>query len=321
MRADRLLSIMLILQAQGKTTTLALSEKLEVSRRTILRDIDALSIAGIPIHADAGHNGGVYLDEHYRVSLTGLTESEVRALFVFNQPSPLRDVGLGRAVEDTLLKLFAILPAQHRQEAEWIQQRILLDPASWWPPGETLPHLEILKVAVFGDYRIQVRYSHGDGRVVEHILEPYSLVAKASVWYLIARRDGELHTYRVSRLIAVETMNERFDRDATFDLTTYWHTHVHQFIANLPSFTFTLRLNANRLKLLRLYAEGGYTIRDTSPDGAVLTIDMRLTSLEEAKMLVLGLGTDADVIEPDELREAVLLQAQQMVTHLSVPFS
>ncbi|MDZ4671554.1 MAG: YafY family protein [Phototrophicales bacterium] len=317
MRADRLLSIMLILQAQGKTTTLALSEKLEVSRRTILRDIDALSIAGVPVHAEAGHGGGVYLDEHYRVSLTGLTESEVRALFVFNQPSPLRDVGLGRAVENTLLKLFAILPSQHRQEAEWIQQRILLDPASWWPPGKTLPHLETLKAAVFGDHHIQVRYEHGDGSVVERILEPYSLVAKASVWYLIARCDGELRTYRASRFIAVETMSERFERDVTFDIMKYWHTHVNEFIANMPSFAFTLRLNATRLKLLRLYAEGGYTIRDTSADGTVLTVDMQLTSLEEARMLVLGLGTDAEIIEPDELRKAVLLQAQQMVTHLS----
>jgi predicted DNA-binding transcriptional regulator YafY len=317
MRADRLLSIMLILQAQGKTTTHALAEKLDVSRRTILRDIDALSIAGVPVHADAGHGGGVYLDEHYRVSLTGLTESEVRALFVFNQPSPLRDVGLGRAVEDTLLKLFAILPAQHRQEAEWIQQRILLDPASWWPPGETLPHLETLKGAVFGDYQIQVRYEHGDGRIVARILDPYSLVAKASVWYLIARYDGELRTYRVSRFMAVDTLNEQFERDATFDITTYWHTHINEFIANLPSFAFTLRLNATRIKLLRLYADGGYTIRDTSPDGTVLTVDMRLTSLEEARMLVLGLGTDAEIIAPDELRQAVFLQAQQMIAHLS----
>lgn len=131
MRADRLLSIMLILQAHGKTTTLALAEKLEVSRRTILRDIDALNVAGVPVHAESGHGGGVYLDEHYRVSLTGLKESEVRAIFVSTQTAPLQDVGLGQAVEDTLLKLFATLPSLHRQEVEWIQQRILLDPASW----------------------------------------------------------------------------------------------------------------------------------------------------------------------------------------------
>ena len=317
MRADRLLSIMLILQAQGKTTTSALAEKLEVSRRTILRDIDALSVAGVPVHAEAGHGGGVYLDQHYRVSLTGLNEAEVRALFVSKQAGPLADVGLGRAAEDTLLKLFAALPSLHRREVERIQQRILLDPAAWWPQGEPLSHLETLQTAVFEDHRVQVRYERGDGQIVERILEPYSLVAKAGLWYVIARREGELRTYRASRFIAVEPLHERFERDAAFDLTTYWQTQVNAFIDNLPSFAFTLQLDATRLRLLRLYAEGGYVVRDTSPDGAVLIVDVRLTSLEEACMLVLGLGTDAEIIEPDELRKAVLLQAHRVVTHLS----
>ncbi len=317
MRADRLLSIMLILQTQGKTTTLALSETLEVSRRTILRDIEALSIAGVPVHAEAGHGGGVYLDEHYRVSLTGLKEAEVRALFVSTRPGPLQDIGLGQAAEATLLKLFAALPSLHRQEAERMQQRIHLDSAWWWQRGETLPYLETLKAAVFDDYRVQVCYERGDGEVVERILEPYGLVAKASVWYVIARRDGELRTYRVSRFIAVATMDEHFERDPAFHLAQYWHTHANAFVANMPYFAFTLRLTAARLQFLKVYTSERYTIRDTSPDGAVLMVDVRLSSLEEARMLVLGLGTDAEIIEPDVLREAVLLQAQQIVASFS----
>jgi predicted DNA-binding transcriptional regulator YafY len=313
MRADRLLSIMLMLQAQGKTTTHTLAETLEVSRRTILRDIEALSIAGVPVHAEAGHGGGVYLDEHYRVSLTGLKESEVRALFVSTPPGPLQDVGLGKAAEGTLLKLFAALPSLHRREAERMQQRIHLDPAWWWHKGETLPHLQTLKAAVFNDTRVQVRYQRGDGEVVERILEPYSLVAKASVWYVIARRDNELRTYRVSRFISVEMLHEHFERDAAFDLAQYWQTHASEFVANIPDFPFTMRLNAASLPFLKLYASGRYTIHDSSPDGTFLMIDVRFSSLEEARMLVLGLGTDAEIIEPDELREAVLLQAQQIV--------
>jgi predicted DNA-binding transcriptional regulator YafY len=318
MRADRLLSIMLILQAQGKTTTFALAETLEVSRRTILRDVEALSIAGVPIHADAGHGGGVYLDEHYRVSLTGLKEAEVRALFVSARHGPLQDVGLGAAAEATLLKLFAALPSLHRQEAERMQQRIHLDPAWWWHKGDTLPHLETLKTAVFDDYRVRVRYERGSGDVVERILDPYSLVAKANVWYLIARREDELRTYRVSRFVEVAMMDEYFERDATFDLAQYWHSHTSAFVANLPTFDFTLRLAAGRLQFLKLYASGRYTIRETSPDGATSLIDMRLSSLDEARMLVLGLGTDAEIIKPDELREAVLLQAQEIAKALSV---
>lgn len=319
MRADRLLSIMLILQAQGKTTTLALAERLEVSRRTILRDIEALSMAGVPVHADAGHGGGVYLDEHYRVSLTGLKEAEVRALFVSTHPGPLGDIGLGVAAEATLLKLFAALPSLHRQEAARIQQRIHLDPAWWWHKGDTLPHLEMLKAAVFGDYRVQVRYERGDGSVSERVLEPYSLVAKASVWYLIARRAGELRTYRVSRFTAVEVLDTHFERDDAFDLAQYWHTHASEFVANLPTFTCTLRLAAARLQFLNWYASNRYTIRDTAADGGQLVIDLQLSSLEEARMLVLGLGTDAAIIEPEALREAVLLQAQQIVSQLSSP--
>lgn len=323
MRADRLLSIMFILQAQGKTTTAALAEKLAVSRRTILRDIDALSMAGVPIHADAGHGGGVYLDEHYRVSLNGLNKDEVHALFVATHLSPLADVGLGKAAEDTLLKLFAALPSLHRQEVERMRQRILLDASAWWPPPPAPPqsaaptHLETLKAAVLDDYRVRVQYQRGDGQVVARILEPYSLVAKAGVWYIIARRDGEWRTYRASRFITVEPINERFERDATFDLAAYWYTHVQAFIANMPAFAFTLRVSATRLRLLRLYAEGGYTIRNTSADGTVLTVDVCLSSVEEARMLVLGLGTDAEIVAPNELREAVLLQATQVIQHLS----
>jgi predicted DNA-binding transcriptional regulator YafY len=317
MRADRLLSIMLILQAQGKTTTHALSEMLEVSRRTILRDIAALSIAGVPVHAEAGHGGGVSLDEHYRISLTGLKEAEVRALFVSSTPGPLGDIGLGQAAERTLLKLFAALPSLHRLEAARIQQRIHLDPAWWWHKSEPLPWLDMLKAAVFDSMRVKVRYERGDGEVSERILEPYSLVAKASVWYLVARRDDALRTYRVSRFLAVERLDTQFERDEAFDLAEYWQTQTREFVASIPDFPFTLRLAATKLTFLKLYASERYTIRDTSPDGTHLLIDVLFSSLEEARMLVLGLGTDAEIIAPDALREAVILQAQEIAAKLS----
>lgn len=317
MRADRLLSIMLILQAQGKMKTLALAETLEVSRRTILRDIEALSIAGVPIHAEAGHGGGVYLDEHYRVSLTGLKEAEVRALFVSTHTGPLKDVGLGQAAESTWLKLFVALPPLHRREAEQMQHRIHLDPAWWWHKGDMLPHLETLKEAVFSDCCVQVRYERGDGEVVERILQPYSLVAKASVWYVITRRNAELRTYRVSRFLAVELMPQPFERDPAFHLAEYWHTHTNEFVVSLPDFVCTLRLSIGRLQFLRWYASGRYNLRTSNPDDSHVMVDLRLSSLDEARMLVLGLGADAQIVEPDILREAVLLQAQQMVTRLS----
>jgi predicted DNA-binding transcriptional regulator YafY len=304
---------MFILQAQGKTTTGALARTLEVSRRTILRDIDALSMAGVPIHAEAGHGGGVSLDENYRVSLTGLKETEVRALFVSTRPGPLKDVGLGQAAEATLLKLFAALPSLHRREAERVQQRIHLDAAWWWHKGDALPHLEALKAAVFDDCCVQVRYQRGDAEVVERTLEPYSLVAKASVWYLVARREGALRTYRVSRFLTVEVLPERFERDSAFDLVQYWHTHAAAFVASLPEFAFTLRLPAERLPFLMWVASGRYTVRESAPDAGHVVIDLRFSSLDEARMLVLGLGTDAEVIAPLELQDAVIAQANRIV--------
>lgn len=317
MRADRLLSIMLLLQAQGKTTTAALAETLEVSRRTILRDIEALSIAGVPIQTESGHGGGVALDEHYRVSLTGLKEAEVRALFVSTRPGPLRDVGLGHAAEGSLLKLLAALPSLHRHEAERVQQRIHLDPAWWWHKGDTLPHLETLRSAVFDDRRVRVRYERGDSEITERTLDPYSLVAKASVWYLIARREGEFRTYRVSRFLAVEPTDERFDRDPTFHLATYWDAHASTFVANLPQFTVTLRLPTEKVRFLRLYAAGRYTLHQPDPTDAHCLVELRLSALEEAQMLVLGLGAEAEIIAPDSLREAVLHHAQHIVAALS----
>ncbi|MDX1994204.1 MAG: YafY family protein [bacterium] len=301
MRADRLLSIMLLLQAKGQMTTQALADSLAVSRRTILRDVEALSLAGVPVYAEAGHGGGVSLDENYRVSLTGLNEAEVRSLFVSTVQGPLQDVGLGEAADKTLLKLFAALPSLHQREAERIQQRIYLDAAWWWHEGQTLPFLEMLKVAIFEEKRTRIRYEHGSGEVVERVVEPYSLVAKASVWYVIAFRDSEFRTYRVSRFHDVMLLNEKFTRQADFDLATYWRKHVHDFVANVSSYAFTLRIRSEKRQFLKWYAPGRYTIVEED-EGEFFIAHLRLGSLEAARMLVLGLGTDAEVIDPLELR-------------------
>src|SRR5262245_47693068 len=139
MRADRLLSIMMLLQNRGKTTAQTLAREMGVSRRTILRDIDALSFAGIPIYAEGGHGGGIALDENYRLSLTGLKEAEVRALFVSNDSRLLSDIGLGQAAESTLPKLFAMLPELHKQAVERIRQRVHIDPLWWWHEEQPRP--------------------------------------------------------------------------------------------------------------------------------------------------------------------------------------
>lgn len=316
MRADRLLAMMLLLRARGKMTSQALAAELEVSQRTILRDVEALTIAGVPVYADGGHGGGIALDENYRVTLTGLEEAEVQALFVSSSAKLLGDIGLGAAAERTLHKLFAALPAPHQPSVEHIRQRIHIDPVWWWHDSQPLPFWQALQQAVYEDRCIQVVYENRQGNLVERVLEPYSLVAKSSLWYLIARyADGEPHTYRVSRFHQVTLLEAHFKRRADFDLATYWHDHLAEFTASLADYSFTLRLHPDRLNFAQWLTPGRWTILHPADESGWITVRFQIETLELAKMLVFGLGNQADVIEPAELREAVVNAARVLVEH------
>jgi predicted DNA-binding transcriptional regulator YafY len=311
MRADRLLSIILLLQRQGKMTTQALAEELDVSRRTILRDLDALSAANVPVYTDGGHGGGVALDENYRTTLTGLGEAEIRALFIASGSGLLDQLGLGEAAERTQLKLFAALPQPHQPSVDHIRQRIYIDPLWWWHETEKLPFWDELQQAVYEDWRVRALYENYDGQVAERELEPYSLVAKSGLWYLIARREGELRTYRVSRFHNITLLDGHFQRAADFDLATYWQEHVQEFAANMSVYGFTLRVHERRLNFIRWLAPGRCEILAT--EGEWLTVQFHYESMDLARMLVFGLGLDAEVIEPLDLREAVVDGAREML--------
>ncbi len=273
-------------------------------------------MAGIPIYAEGGHGGGIALDEHYRLSLTGLKEAEVRALFVSSNARLLHDVGLGEAAESSLLKLFAALPAPHQPSVDQIRQRILIDPVWWWHDSQPLPFWAELQRAVFEDRCIQVVYEHYDGEVVEHTLEPYSLVAKASMWYLIARREGELRTYRVARFHSITLLDRYFRRPDDFDLVGYWQAHVQEFVAALSGYEFTLRINSSRINLAKWYTPGRVEIVEPSGDDGWTTARFQVESKDLAKMYVMNFGADVQVVEPDDLREAVVSAAREILTHM-----
>ncbi len=318
MRADRLLSIVMLLQTRGKMTAEHLADELEVSRRTILRDVDALSTAGIPVYADGGHGGGIALDENYRVTLTGLNEAEVRALFISGNTKLLKDVGLGDAAESTLLKLFAALPAPHQPSVDQIRQRILIDPLWWWHETQPLPFWEDLQRAVYEDCCIRVHYENYSGEVAERILEPYSLVAKASMWYLIAKRNGELRTYRVARFHDVTVLDTHFQRPADFDLAAYWQEHAKDFVTQASEYVFVLRVHTSRIGFARYFAPGRWEILDGTENDEWVTVRLQTESQEFAKMVVFGLGTQARILEPDNLRKALVSDAQEIVNHYGV---
>src|SRR5690606_14844013 len=197
--------------------------------------------------AEGGHGGGFTLDANYRLSLTGLKESEASALFLADNTALLKDIGLGEAAENTLLKLFAALPTVHQPSVDGMRQRILIDPLWWWHADQPMPFWEDLQQAVYEDRCIQVSYEHYNGTRVERLLEPYSLVAKASLWYLIGRRDGELRTYRISRFHDVRVLDRHFQRYDGFDLPTYWREHVQDFLTNLTEISFTIRLDSRKI--------------------------------------------------------------------------
>lgn len=312
MRADRLISIMLLLQRRGKLTAQALAEELEVSRRTVLRDISSLSAAGIPVYADSGHGGGFSLDQSYRVSLNGLKEAEVRALFVSSSARLLEDLGLGEAADNARLKLSAALPRPYEQVVDHMRQRFHVDPVWWYGPRE-LPSLAPLKRAVEEDRRVRLQYEHRDGEVVERIVEPYGLVAKSSIWYLVAMRQGEVRVYRVSRVLEATLLEERFQRDADFDLVAYWERHAKEFRSKLVPFTFRLRVRNDLVNFVKWHVPGTYQVEDPSGGDGWFTARFETESLASARMFVLGLGAGAVVLEPRELHEAVLEQARAVI--------
>src|SRR5215212_7953344 len=203
MRAGRLVSLLLLLQTRGLMTAEQLARELEVSVRTVHRDVEALSEAGVPIYADRGPHGGVRLVEGYRTRLTGMTGEEAEALFLSGLPGPAAELGLGTVVAAARLKVMAALPPELRTRASRLVERFHLDAAGWFQANEPVPLLGPLSEAVWESQRIRVGYDRGD-KTVDRVLEPLGLVLKAGVWYLVAGADGQPRTYRVSRVTSVE---------------------------------------------------------------------------------------------------------------------
>lgn len=312
MRADRLLSVMLLLQARGRMTAQDLAARLEVSERTVYRDISALGMAGIPVYAERGPGGGCGLLDGFRTSLNGLSEAEVQTLLVSGVSGPLRDLGLAPALEAALLKLLAALPSTQRGEAERFRQRIHVDAAGWGRAGEAVPHLKTLQEAVWQDRRVRLGYVH-DTEVTERIVEPLGLVAKASIWYLVALSEGETRMFRVSRVMTAEPLEANFKRPEDFDLAAYWTESCARFEASWARYPVRLRVTPELLPFLPMIL--GDSVRPAlehaePPDAAGwVAVALMFESLEIARSRVLALGTQVEVLAPVELRESVVAWA------------
>jgi len=323
MRADRLLSLLMLLQARGRMTAHKLAEELEVSERTVYRDIDALSAAGVPVYGQAGPEGGYTLLDSYRTHLTGLSKGEVRALFMLNIPAPLAELGVSQDLKAALLKLSAALPAAQRRDEQHVRQRFYLD-STWWGQGEVpLPRLQAVHQAVWEDRKIFLAYRiHPLGVQVEQLVEPYGLVAKAGVWYLVYARSGSLFALRVSALLDARVSAESFERPVDFDLAGFWQDWCARREESRSFFAVTVRVAPGFLpELSHYFGDWVHTqiAQAGSPDAqGWTTLELAFESLEAARDRILSFGRGVEVLEPYALRRSILDFATQIVALYSV---
>jgi predicted DNA-binding transcriptional regulator YafY len=310
MRADRLLSILLLLQGGGRMTARTLAQRLECSERTILRDMDALSGAGVPVIAERGVGGGWRLLDGYQTKLTGLTAAEIQSLFLARPPKLMADLGLKQAAEAAWLKLQAALPIEMRAQAEFVRQRILVDARAWRDSGERITSLPVVLEALWRGRRLRFDYAPSGEGAGERIVEPLGLVARGSIWYLVADRGDQRRTYRVSRIAAAVMLDEPSRRPANFDLAEHWERAATEFRDRLPRVYVTMLAAREALARLRYY---GRRIEEETDEGDRVRVRMRFDAEEEALQYALALGAAVEVIDPVALRARVLAAAESLV--------
>ncbi len=318
MRADRLLSLMLLLQEKKGMTAQQLAIELEVSERTIYRDIEALSFAGIPIYTHPGVSGGVFLDEAYRVSLASLSSSEAQALAVSSRSGPLADLGLDRAAAGVIFKLLSALPSAQRDAAERLRQRIYIDPEGWFHTSEPVPFLPALHQAIWEDRAIELAYLRPEGATSRRRLNPFALVAKANVWYLIGQQaDGEMRTFRVSRIQDVVVSEVRFQRPDGFDLTAYWQVHTRTFEKSLSDgdrpCEVVVRVHPDAVRSLLNDLTGQYQRLEQEDPQEWLRFRITFYSAGAAESRVLSFGSEVEALEPAWFRERIRTQVQTVL--------
>jgi predicted DNA-binding transcriptional regulator YafY len=308
MRASRLLSILLSLQGRGRLTASAMAGELEVSERTIYRDIDQLSAAGIPVVADRGRTGGFKLANGFRTQLTGLTESEAETLFLAGLPGPVAELGLAELMAVARTKLMAALPAGAR--AERIATRFHLDAAGWFRTTDTVTLLPAIARAVWNERYVRFRYGQAEGAEVRKV-GPVGLVLKAGVWYLVAQKGNVFRTYRVGRILDVVALEEPYVRPATFDLAAWWSQSSRKYELSNYCDSATIRLSPRG----RLAADllGSHVVEAVAKTAG--TPDRRgwvrctipVESGDNGIRELLRLGADAEVIAPAALRTRMAL--------------
>jgi predicted DNA-binding transcriptional regulator YafY len=300
MRADRVLALLLLLQARGRATAGELADRLEVSRRTVYRDIDALSAAGVPVHAAPGPSGGIQLMAGWRTDLTGLTASEVEALFTS---------AAGPQFESAMGKLAAALPGESGKRAGRIRDRLLVDSAGWGRRSAVSPHLSVVQDAVFGDRRLHLTYRRAEAQVVERDVDPLGLIIKAGVWYLLADVEGDRRLFRLSRIEAAHALDAPARRPKRFDLARAWREQSAHWESGRAAYEVVVKVAGDDDLPLILRVAGDRVVG--RPRRGV--VRLAFPGLEPAAAFVSSFGARVEVVEPDEVRSALARRGAELV--------
>jgi predicted DNA-binding transcriptional regulator YafY len=314
MRADRLISLLMLLQSRGKMKANQLAERLEVSERTIYRDIDALSAAGVPVYAESGPQGGFALLDSYQTRLTGLTDEELRVLFMLSIPQPLVELGLSDELKQALLKLSAALPQARRVVEDEFRLRFHLDSAGWEQPHQPLSHLHQVYQAVRQDRRLFIRYRPMFNVILEGWVDPYGLVAKGGAWYLVGSMHGKLVVHPMTDLLEARLGDETFLRPAGFDVALFWQEWRAKKVQAGLSYRVTVRVSPRLIHFLPFLSA---PTRDKVAEGAAgqdgLLLDLYFESLESARAWLLPHGSGMEVLSPLALRCSMRDYAEQIL--------
>jgi len=314
-RADRLVAVLLILQARGRVTAAELAEELEISERTARRDLEGLAMAGIPVYSQAGRGGGWSLLGGARTDLSGLTAAEARTLFLVAGPS----ASATPEIKAALRKLVRALPEPFRAEAEAAASAVVIDPTSWDRTHVPLPaQLDVLQRAVVEGVQARIVYAAPDRQETERTVHPLGLVAKASVWYLIAGTDAGMRTFRISRVRSVTLTADRVERPDGFDLEAHWRSVVAELDERRVTFRAAARVAAEAIPWLRSALGTRLSVRETRSDGGV-DVEIRSWSARTLAGELAGFGRWVEVLQPTEVREELARVGAELADRYGPP--
>lgn len=310
MKSERLVSLMLLLQGRSRRSARELAQALEVSMRTIYRDVEALGSAGVPVYAERGSNGGIVLAGGYRQAIAQFSSDELHALFAAAS-DPLSDLGV-HAHERALHKLEGALPDLQRRAAQKARQRVLLDHNRWYRSRQPSEVLAALRRAVWEDRKVELRYRDRTGAETTRVIDPLGLVSKAGVWYAIAREPGgDLRTFRAERILAAVESPQHFERPDGFDLEAYWNTTQQTMKMPEEPYDVTLAVQSEWLEMVLSYWQNAAVVLAQDDFGKTLRITF--PSDKVALGQVAGWGARVRVLEPAELRASVLEHARAIL--------